>query len=275
MCDKAPVVQLLWARGRALTWLCDEHLHMRSKEGDLEPVSAWILPTSLAYPNIHESSLMAVWRRGEDDPLRLVDYVNAARTIIRQAPDTEPQDPLFIGLYFDEATNKRLTALQDTILQDVWEDIERTPSDRFHITLLYMPHADMNVEAALVEAFQSMQPSLPTLYMDGLREFSTPDAAPLVASIESESRLLRMQAFLYRYAAAVNGGTFSPYSIPINYIPHVTLAYKSPFEGEGIQMNARVQLTPERLVVTRNDYEPVVEVGIKAVGVLKSLFSLS
>lgn len=156
------------------------------------------------------------------------------------------------GLVLSLANNPDLIMLQNQARKFVTAPCEWTPADEFHITLVYMPGiTDEQTDDVLAALENVTMPEL-SVGVGSLRVFKNPGQSAIHFRILRNEALLAFQRQLVE-AITGAGVPVSSYSLPDNFIPHITMAYSSE-AVEGVAFRAsRIKLTPTALEFAVSD----------------------
>ena len=126
-------------------------------------------------------------------------------------------------------------------LKNLYPDLDYLPANDYHVTVLYLPNASQQVVGRIAGSLSEMPPM--SLRVRRLGVFEN-DTNNLHFQIEPNKALLELQRNLYEFAISLGAET-SPFSIPTNYKPHISIGYSSesleiahilPFEVKPIAM---------------------------------------
>lgn len=162
------------------------------------------------------------------------------------APPVEEQRDigaeLFVGL--DLANNPDLTGLQRDLMGRYpavkWE----TPKD-FHVTLLYSPACDPLKARQFADALRFLPVPELSLRLGSLKSFDAVGDHAIHFRIRENADLRDFQESVYQLALDCGIG-LSSYSLPPNYIPHITLGYAP--EKTTVYWQSKLAVTPTGLI---------------------------
>lgn len=159
----------------------------------------------------------------DDDPKKCEQRAFAIATSAAQDADKgigeKQRDGYIFALPF--RNHAGLMGLQQQIASLLPDGSTLVPPAEFHITLVYVADGgEVTVPEGMVGLVEDLQ-----LEVDYVESFTTPkDGVAVVARLERSDKLNFLQSALY-FAAVQSGVSISPFSIPANFRPHITLAY--------------------------------------------------
>jgi 2'-5' RNA ligase len=162
-----------------------------------------------------------------------------------------------MGFISDTGSIRRV---QDTLRAAMGDDIELTPPDSFHITMIYT-HKPMPDELRDKMPFEDIS-SFPVV-VTGIDTFDTSDGYAIHLVIGKGGMLSVVQEYLHsQLAEQADAVELSEFSIPGSYNPHITLGYSDkPFEVKPI---TPFSLLVDSIQLTNGDHDIIREVELKA-----------
>ena len=161
-------------------------------------------------------------------------------------------DDLFVGLSL--ANNPDLVALQRQLRERYpavsWND----PAD-FHVTLFYAPVCDPAKARAFTDALRFVDVPEMTLRIGSLKSFDSIGEHAIHFRVRENADLRDFQETVYQLAQEC-GIEPSSYSLPGQWIPHITMGYAP--EKTTIYWSSKVAVAPKGIVCNHGD-KPLIE----------------
>lgn len=140
--------------------------------------------------------------------------------------------------------NPDLIGLQNRVKQ-LYADtqVKWNAPDEFHVTLLYAPLATDEQITALRAALEGMTwPDDLSLAVGSLRQFDDLGQYAIHFRVGKNADLLELQENLYEVAIAAGIAT-SSFSVPAQYIPHITMGYVST-KPKAVIFSSKIKVAP-------------------------------
>lgn len=161
-------------------------------------------------------------------------------------------DNLFVGL--DLANNVDLVGLQRQLRERypnvTWND----PAD-FHVTLFYAPVCDPVKAQAFSDALRFVDVPEMTLRIGSLKSFDSIGEHAIHFRVRENADLRDFQDTVYQLAAEC-GIEPSSYSLPGQWIPHITMGYAP--EKQTVYWSSKIAVAPKGLLCNHGD-KPLLE----------------
>jgi HK97 family phage portal protein len=156
-------------------------------------------------------------------------------------------DNLFVGL--DLANNVDLVALQRQ-LRERYPNVTWNAPDDFRVTLFYAPVCDPEKARAFVAALALVDVPELTLRVGSLKSFDSIGEHAIHFRVKENADLRDFQDTVYQLAADC-GIEASSYSLPVQWIPHITMGYAP--EKTTVYWSSKIAITPRGLLCSHGD----------------------
>ncbi|HMB74830.1 MAG TPA: 2'-5' RNA ligase family protein [Kiloniellaceae bacterium] len=164
-----------------------------------------------------------------------------------------PSGSAYLPLANDSEVLHIQRALREVLVDPA---IEWEVAPVLHVTLCYADDIDDRAMAEVARRLHMVQPVRLTASRLGV--FDAGEKAALHIALDRGSALTALQGMVYDAFAQVTD-QLSPFSLPDDWRPHITLAYV-PADVMAPMMSVDLNTVAERLVIGREDYQPIAEI---------------